>query len=276
MTASIDASNFVRRCLKRLLSMERIKPIGGFYARLGTVVTSDREKKVKTAGIIGGTGPESTVEYYRRIIAAYREARADGSYPPIIINSINMTKLVDSFAANRLGDAADYLVEEIRRLAAAGADFAFVAANTPHIVFDDLRRRSPLPLISIVEATCAEAKARGLKKLGLMGTRFTMQASFYPEVFSRQGIALVVPDPREHASIHDIYMNELVPAIFSADTRKRLLKYVDQMKERDEIDGLILGGTELSLIFREETVRGIPVLDTTQIHVNAVVAELLG
>jgi aspartate racemase len=230
---------------------------------------------VKTAGIIGGTGPESTVEYYRRIIAGYREARADGSYPSIMINSINLTRLLDSIATNRLGDAADYLVEEIRRLAAAGAGFAIVASNTPHIVFEELRRRSPIPLISIVEATCTEAKVKGLKRLGLFGTRFTMQASFYPEVFSRQGIAVVVPKLDEQASIHEIYMNELVPAVFSSNTREKLLTFVDRMKERDEIDGLILGGTELSLIFREEMARGIPLLDTTQIHVDAVVAELL-
>jgi aspartate racemase len=230
---------------------------------------------MKTAGIIGGTGPQSTVEYYRRIIAGYREARADGSYPSIIINSINLTKLVDSIAANQLGDAADYLIEEIRRLAAAGAGFAIVAANSPHIVFEELRRRSPIPLTSIVEVTCAEAKVKGLKKAGLLGSRFTMQANFYPEVFSREGIAVIVPKPGEQVSIHEIYMNELVPAVFSPDTRERLLTFVDRMKERDEIDSLILGGTELSLIFREETARGIPLLDTTQIHVNAVVAELL-
>ena len=139
---------------------------------------------MKSLGIIGGIGPESMIAYYRTIIAQYRERKRDGSYPQLIINSIDLKKGVDFMAADDLAGAAEHLLEEIRKLARAGADFGLIAANTPHIVFDDVARESPIPLLSIVEATCAAAKARRLKKLGLFGTRFTMQGRFYPKVFS--------------------------------------------------------------------------------------------
>ncbi|HAF02211.1 MAG TPA: aspartate racemase, partial [Spartobacteria bacterium] len=147
--------------------------------------------------------------------------------------------------------------------------------NTPHIVFDDLQPRSPIPLISIVEAACKAAQARGLKKLGLFGTRFTMQGSFYPKVFSREGIDLVAPDPKDQDYIHDKYMNELVPGTFLPETRENLLAIVDRLKDKIDIDGIILAGTELPLILRDETHNGIPFLDTMKIHAEAAVAEML-
>lgn len=230
---------------------------------------------MKTVGIIGGIGPESTMEYYRLIMALYRERKRDGSSPSIIINSIDLTKMIDLIEANQLAKVADYLVREVERLAAAGADFGLLAAGTPHIVFDEIRRRSSIPLLSIVEATCKSAQDLALKKVGLFGTRFTMQGHFYTDVFSRKGIALAVPDDDEQAYIHDKYFGELVKGIILPETREGLLTIVDQMKEQSEIEGLILGGTELSLILRDENARSIPVLDTTRIHVKAIVDELL-
>src|SRR6266852_5861868 len=149
---------------------------------------------MKILGMIGGLGPESTLEYYRSIIALYRERERDGSYPQFIINSVDLKKGLDFMAVNDLAGMADYLIREIGKLARAGADFGLIAANTPHIVFDDVAPKSPIPLISIVEATCAAAKSRKMRRIALFGTRFTMQASFYPKVFSREGIDLVVPD----------------------------------------------------------------------------------
>src|SRR5437016_6262005 len=117
---------------------------------------------MKTVGIIGGIGPESTIEYYRYIIAAYRELQADGSYPKMIINSVDLTKLIGLVTANELSKLAEHLVSEIDKLVRAGADFGVLASNTPHIVFDEIQARSPLPLISIVEATCERARELGL------------------------------------------------------------------------------------------------------------------
>ncbi len=230
---------------------------------------------MKTVGIVGGIGPESTIEYYRSIIAGYRQQRPDGSSPSILINSLDVNKLLDWMDANWLSEVTDYLLVGLQKLVRAGADFGVIAANTPHIVFDDLRQCSPLPLISIVEATCAEAKKRDIHVVGLLGTRFTMQASFYPDVFSREGIAVVVPQEDEQAYIHEKYLGELLKDKFLPQTRDRMLEIIRRMKDEEQIQGVVLGGTELPLLLREDAASGIPVLDTTQIHVRAVVAELL-
>ena len=245
---------------------------------------------MKTVGIIGGIGPESTIEYYRLIIAAYRErqsgtgvppvdnhaqdARAT-SYPSIIINSVDLTKLLRWVGANELGAFTDFLVGEIERLARAGVDFGALASNTPHLVFDELQRRSPIPLISIVESTRDAAQALGLKRVGLFGTSFTMKGSFYRDVFSKAGMTIIVPAEDEQAYIHEKYMKDLLNGIILPETRDRLLEIVDRMKVRDDIEGLILGGTELPLILRDAEHNGIPFLDTTKIHVARIVAELL-
>jgi aspartate racemase len=230
---------------------------------------------MKTLGIVGGLGPESTIDYYGRIITFYRERRRDGSYPQFIINSINMRKGLDFLDANNLAGMAEYLVYEIGKLARAGATFGLISANTPHIVFDELACKSPIPLISIVEATCATAKARQLKRLALFGTRYTMQAAFYPKVFSREGIKLVLPNTNDQAYIHDRYFKELVGGKFLPETRAGLLAIVDRMKENSEIDGVVLAGTELPLILRDSRHSGIPFLDTTEIHCEAAVSEML-
>ena len=230
---------------------------------------------MKTLGIIGGIGPESTIDYYRQSIAIYREQVQDGSYPPIIVNSIDLKKIVDWMEADDLTSVAEHLVSEIRRLAQAGAEMGLLAANTPHVVFDEVVRRSPIPLVSIVEPTCEAAKRLRLSKVGLVGTRFTMQGRFYPEVFSRNGIQLIVPQADEQAHIHDKYMNELVRGTFLPETRQQLLAIVDRMMERDKIQGLILGGTELPLILKDGIYRNIPFLDTTRIHVKAAIRHLL-
>ena len=230
---------------------------------------------MKTLGIIGGLGPESTIDYYGKIIALYRERTGDGSYPQFIINSINMKKGLDFMEANNLAGMADYLLEELGKLGGAGATFGLISANTPHIVYDEVASKSPISLISIVEATCAAAKARKLKRLALFGTRYTMQATFYPKVFSREGIELLVPGLGDQTYIHDKYLNELVSGKFLTDTHANLLTIVDRMKEKHDIDGVILAGTELPLILRDREHNGIPFLDTTEIHCEAAVTEML-
>src|SRR6266550_6048687 len=231
---------------------------------------------MKTVGIIGGVGPESTIEYYRLIIAAYRERQSGTdvpsgnqapdpgatSYPSIIINSVDLTRLLRWIRANEVEAFTDYLAGEIERLAHAGADFGALASNTPHLVFDELRRRSPIPLISIVESTCDAAQKLGLKRVGLFGTRFTMQGHFYSDVFSKAGITIVPPQEDEQVYIHDKYMQELLNNIFLPETRQGLLAIVERMKAEDNIEALILGGTELPLLLRDTEYQGIPFLDT--------------
>src|ERR1700731_946501 len=229
---------------------------------------------MKTLGMIGGVGPESTIDYYKNIIALYRERKRDGSYPQFVINSIDLKKGIDFMNANDLPAMAGFLLEEIMKLPRAGAEFGLIAANTPHIVFEAIAPKSPIPLISIVEATCAHAKARKLKRLALFGTRYTMQADFYPKVFSRERIELFAPDPKDQDYINDKYFNELVPGNFLPETRAGLLAIVDRLKAKIDIEGVILAGTELPLILRGETHNGIALLDTGKIHCQAAVDEM--
>jgi aspartate racemase len=156
-----------------------------------------------------------------------------------------------------------------RTLAAAGADVALIAANTPHIVFDEIQRAAPVPMVSIVEAACAHVQSLGLRRVGLLGTRFTMRGSFFPEVFSRGGVEIVVPADAEQDYIHDKYMNELLRGSFLPETRVRLLEIVSRMGRENGINAVVLGGTELPLLLAQPSHDGIALLDTTRIHVAA-------
>ena len=229
---------------------------------------------MKTVGIVGGIAPDSTIEYYRQIIALYRAQSSAGNYPSIIINSINLRRMIDMITANELAAVTEYVLDAIEKLARAGADFALLASNTPHLVFDDLRARSPLPLISIVETAWVEAEALRMKRVGLFGTRFTMKANFYPNVFSRAGIEIILPSEADQDYIHTHYMDELVNGIFLPETKKGLLEIVDRLREKWQVDAIILGGTELPLILSDGVHNGISFLDTTRIHVKRIVAEL--
>jgi aspartate racemase len=230
---------------------------------------------MKTLGIVGGLGPESTLDYYQRIIALYRERTGDGHYPEFVIASVDLRKGLDFMDANDLSGMSNFLLEAIGKVARAGAEFGIISANTPHIVFDEIAPKSPIPLISIVEATRTAAKMQNLKRLALMGTRYTMQSDFYPKVFAREGIDLVVPESDDQDYVHEKYFSELVAGKFLPETRAGLLAIVDRMKTEIEIDGVILAGTELPLILRDPIHNGIPFLDTTKIHVEAAVAFML-
>ena len=229
------------------------------------------EKALKTLGIIGGLGPESTVDYYQTIIALYRERTGDDSYPQFFINSMDLNRVREPVMANDLPRLADNLVAEIEKLARAGADFGLVAANTPHLVFDEVASRSPIPLISIVEATVAAAKDRQYNRLALFGTRFTMNGDFYAKPFHREQIELVRPESADQDYIHDKYMNELIAGKFLTETKAGLLAIVARLKDRAGIDGVILAGTELPLILHEGEHNGVPFLNTTRIHCQAAV-----
>ena len=230
---------------------------------------------VKTLGIIGGIAPASTIEYYRMLIATYQQRRPDGSNPPVIINSSDMQTMLRLIAADALDEVTTYLSAEIDTLARAGADVALLASNTPHVVFDPLQRRSRIPLISIVEATFDVAKALNLTRVGLLGTRFTMQSASYPSVFTRRGITVLVPDAADQEYVHGKYMSELVRGEYLPETRAGLLAVVDRLRSQHGIDGVILGGTELPLILRDVEDLGIPFLDTGRIHVEAALEQML-
>jgi len=225
--------------------------------------------------MIGGLGPESTIDYYRSILARYRARKPDGGYPHILINSLDVDKGIAMLDAGRLRELADYLAAGVESLENAGADFAFIAANTPHLVFEEVQQRSVIPLLSIVRATAERAKALGLKKVGLFGTGFTMRASFYPEEFQRAGIAIVTPNESERDFIHKMYIGELLRNQFLSQSREEIMRIAHRLKAEERMEALVLAGTELPLLLRDAANQGIEFLDTTVIHVEAVVDELL-
>jgi len=227
--------------------------------------------QAKVIGIIGGIAPPSTVDYYQRIITAFQEKNNTRNYPSILINSIDMTRMLDLIAKQQYDVLTDYLIVEINKLKNGGADFAAMASNTPHIVFDQLRNKSVLPLISIVEAALASAKKFGCKKLCLFGTKSTMQGGFYQSGFSKEGIEIITPPPESQNYIHDKYMNELVKGIFLEETKKAFINIVQYMKKQNSIEGLILGGTELPFILKEEDFINFKLFNTTEIHVENIV-----
>jgi aspartate racemase len=191
--------------------------------------------KAKTVGIVGGIGPEATIDYYRMLLAAFKERGVD-DYRSVLINSI--------------------------------------AANTAHIVFDEIQALSTIPLVSIVVAACDAAKEMNLHRVGLLGTKFTMQGTFFPEHFDKHGIEIVVPDAADMEYVHTKYLGELVPGVFLDETRAGIIAVLDRLRQKQKIDGVILAGTELPLLLRGVEY-DLPLLDTARIHIDAVVRRAI-
>jgi aspartate racemase len=223
-------------------------------------------------GIVGGLGPESTIDYYRRILEAWERVDPSTS-PSIVIDSLDVQRGI-RLAATDLPGLTEYLLASLRRLAGAGVDFIAMTANTAHIVFDDLAARSPAPLLSIVEVCAEEVRRRGLSRLALLGTRFTMDGTFYADVCSRYGATVVSPSATDRAWVHERYIGELLKGTFKDDTRERIIALVTRLRDEHDLDGVILGGTELPLLLQSPVVAGLPALDTTALHVAAIVERL--
>ena len=228
-----------------------------------------------TLGIVGGIGPESTIDYYRQLVARLTERAGPEGAPDILINSLQVQRMVALATAGDWDAVTRYLSEALAALARAGATLGLIAANTPHVVFDAVAAASPIPLVSIVVATRDAAKARGLRRLGLIGTRFTMSSRFYPDVFATMNLEIVAPAPADLDFVHSRYVGELLHNQFLPETRDEVVRIVERMREQEGIDGIILGGTELPLLLRGAIDPAFPVLDTTQIHVEAAVDRLL-
>ncbi len=230
---------------------------------------------MKTLGIVGGIGPESTIEYYRFILEGYRARVADGSAPHLIIDSLDVNHGIALLDANDLAGLTNYTSESVERLARAGAEIALIAANTPHLVFDQVEQRSPIPMLSIVQAACEHARDLGLQRLGLLGTGFTMRARFFPDAFARAGLELIAPNDAEQAIIHEKYIHELLKNQFRPETRSALLTIIERMRDAEKIEAILLAGTELPLLLRGAEPAGVRFLDTTLIHVQAAVDAIV-
>ena len=226
----------------------------------------------KKIGLIGGLGPEATVDYYNRLIDIFKEDNQGNlDYPDIIIYSVNLSRLLAHMKRREYKEAVAYLSEKVKALEKAGAQMVALTANTPHLLFDDIRAQAGVPMISIVEATAREAQRLGITRAGLLGTRFTMEERFFHDVFANSKISVVSPDAGDIETIHHLLFTEIELGIFKDETRQRMISIIEKMKKENGIDGIILGCTEFPLILKENNYAGLPVLNTTAIHVDEIV-----
>jgi aspartate racemase len=231
---------------------------------------------MKKIGIIGGLGPEATIDYYKEIINAFKNEDGDLNYPEIIIYSVNMSEFLSLMKEKKYDQATTLLLEKIEGLKRAGAEFVVLSANTPHLLFERIKEKCGIPLISIVEAACNESIKRGYKRTRLIGTGFTMEASFFKDVFKKQGIDVLIPDKEDRDLINHRLFTEIELGIFKEDIRQMLIAIIEKMVQKQHIDSLILGCTEFPLILKESSYAGIPMLNTTKVHVDAIVNYCLG
>lgn len=227
---------------------------------------------MRKLGLIGGTGPESTVPYYRGIVFAVQ--RETGNFPPLTIESVSVFDVLRLCGAGEYEKLTGYLLEAVRNLAGAGAEVAALTGNTPHIVFDRLQALSPIPLVSMVEATCRETVRRGLDRVGLLGTIFTMEEEFFRVPFREQGIQVAVPTRAEREYLNRVIADELELGTVREVSRARVLAMVERMAREDGIQAVILGCTELPMLLSDRN-SPVPCLDTMEIHINTLVGEIL-
>lgn len=230
---------------------------------------------MKHVGIIGGIGPEATMDYYRAIIAGVQQVKhSTAVLPEISIRSIDMYRMFSMLDREDYPAVEAYLGDAAEDLRHGGADFGLMCGNTPHIVFDGIQRRTALPLLSIVTSALQEAQRRGLLRLGLLGTKFTMHHDFFTSAFQAAGIAMVTPEAADQELIHARIVDELEQGIVRDETRTLLLGIVSRMVAEHGLDGIVLGCTELPLILSPENMP-VATLDIADIHIRAIVARIL-
>ncbi|MEM9718184.1 MAG: amino acid racemase [Bacteroidota bacterium] len=230
---------------------------------------------MEKVGIIGGIGPESTIEYYRLIINGFRERLSTDQYPEVLIHSINMTEMLDLVFKDELDALVELLKRKINVLEVSQVDYVALASNTPHLVFDRLAKSVSVPLISIVEETCKYVLEAGVRTVGLLGTKSTMSKGFYQEVGEKYGLEIYTPNEEDQAYVHEKYMGELVFKQIIPETKSQLIQIVKKLETQKNIEGIILGGTELPLILQQGDFDTLKVFDTTRIHVHAILDKMI-
>ena len=221
----------------------------------------------KRIGILGGMSPESTDEYYRHITHAYTDRFDDFSFPEIIIYSVNFQPYVDWPKEDRWDLVAEGLSQAAQSLEAAGADFIIIATNTMHLVFDEVQANVNVPMLSLLDAVGEAVLARGLETVGLLGTRFTMEKTFYHQALARKGISVLVPEADQRTYVDNVIYNELTAGQIKDDSRSGFVTIINKLAERGA-EGVVLGCTEIPLLVSEDDVE-VPLLDTTAIHAEA-------
>lgn len=214
---------------------------------------------MKTIGILGGLGPESTITYYTYIIRKYYELCGNYAYPEILIHSFSFEEFIK--AGNQLPQRVKGAIENLHH---SGADFVVAACNSIHIVYDEVAADIPIPWINIVDTVGECIEKRSIHKVALLGTVLTMANDFYQKRLSRFGLETVVPTPPDQQIINKILFDELVRAEIKEESRQTVLGIIDKLAQ-DGIEGVVLGCTELPFLIRQEDT-ALPVFDTTVIH----------
>lgn len=227
---------------------------------------------MKKIGLVGGMTPESTGIYYKLLIEGAREPGGDPLLnPEIIIYSLNLTEVVQLQRGGERREVVEYLAGILERLRQAGAEVGALTANTPHAYLDELRAETSLPLVSIVTATKRAAAERGLKRALLLGTRTTMEAEMYPSEFADAGIEIVLPSDDDRGFLDHTIYGELALGKVTPEVRQRFLGICERHITEGGVDSVILGCTEIPLVISADDL-SIDVLDTTEIHVAAILA----
>jgi aspartate racemase len=228
----------------------------------------------KRIGILGGMTPESTVTYYQHIFRRYEELFGDLGYPETVIYDVSFQRFEDWMGEEDWDSIEEALLDGIERLAAAGANFAVIATNTMHILFDKLEARSSIPLISIVDATAEAVKKEGMEVVGLLGTRFTMEKPFYREGLRRHGIEALVPGKKERDYIDRVVFEELSRSLLLPESRNGYLEIIDGLVEKGA-QSIVLGCTEIPLLVTEEHT-DVKLFDTAVIHAEKALQHAIG
>jgi aspartate racemase len=222
-------------------------------------------------GIVGGLGVGATVHYYEKITAA---CKARGVIPDLVIVHADVDRGQGLVRDGKLDALADYLASFIDRLGAAGAQAAVLPAVTPHICIDELTARIRLPLINIVESIGVELRARRLRRVALFGTTFTMAGSLWGQLQSAAPeVEIVKPRPDEIAFVGKAYQRILDTQTGDADDTAGLRRIAADLQQRDGVEAILLAGTDLAVIFDEETA-GFPCIDVARVHIDAIVERL--
>ncbi|MFV5515930.1 aspartate/glutamate racemase family protein [Acinetobacter gerneri] len=225
---------------------------------------------MKKLGLIGGIGPESTILYYQKIVYGLQSKIGNKFFPNIVIESLNVFDVLN-FCENKDHDGLiKYLMVGINNLIAAGAQVIALTGNTPHIVFEQLKLASTVPLISIIESTCAKAQSENYFKIGLLGTKFTMQEDFFKKPFLDKDIQVIIPSESELLHIDKKIANELEHGLVFENTQFEFLNIIKRMQDENGIQAIVLGCTELPLLFHNINLP-IPVLDTLDLHIQSLI-----
>jgi len=221
----------------------------------------------KKIGILGGMSAESTIDYYRLITRTYTERFGDYNYPEIIIYSMTFQDYADWPHEGRWDLIERGLSKAARQLEATGVDFIIIACNTVHEIFDRIKASVSIPMISISEAVLEKILPRGIKTVGLLGTKVTMEKTFYQDTLGRKGVRVIVPDPNDRQYIDDIIYSEFVIGKVKDSSVSGFIKIIRKLAD-DGAEGIILGCTELGALINEQNC-GMPVFDSTIIHATA-------